>query len=269
MLFRSDGELDNHYPKDPLLQVFIEHSVIFPKVTASKPIPVALDIYRDGSKTSVGAYVVNSQKPILFQNNPGTPQLTECKIVLEVFKAFKESFNLVSDLAYVVNAVCALEIEGPIRPTRPVCTILLELQNLIWNRKSKFFIQHIRVHSTLPGPMTERNSLVEASTHIEFIFHVTPLEFAKGFHQLYHVPSATLQQTFDISRALARTVVLQFPQFHHPPHVGINPRGLIPLKIWQMDVTHVPAIEKLNMSMFLLTPVQVSCMPPLCLVKNL
>ena len=117
--------------------------------------------------------------------------------------------------------------------------------------------------------MTERNALVDASTCMEFIFHVTPLELAKGFHQLYHVPSATLQQTFDISRALARTVVLQFPQFHHPPHVGINPRGLIPLKIWQMDVTFVPAIEKLNMSMFLLTPVQVSCMPPLCLVKNL
>ncbi|XP_063127946.1 uncharacterized protein LOC134481269 [Rattus norvegicus] len=28
-------------------------------------------------------------------------------------------------------------------------------------------------------------------------------------------------------------------QFHHPPHVGINPRGLIPLKLWQMDVTHI------------------------------
>ena len=59
--------------------------MIFPKVTASKPIPVALDIYRDGSKTSVGAYVVNSQKPVLFQYNPGTPQLTKYKIVLEVF----------------------------------------------------------------------------------------------------------------------------------------------------------------------------------------
>ena len=84
-----------------------------------------MDIYTDGSKTGVGAYVVNSQKPVLFQYNPGTPQLTECKIVLEVFKAFKESFNLVSDLAYVVNAVRALEIAGPIRPTSPVFTILL------------------------------------------------------------------------------------------------------------------------------------------------
>ena len=118
-----DGELDNHYPKDPLLQFFSEHPVIFPKVTASKPISGALDIYTDGSKTGVGAYVVNSQKPVLFQYNSGTPQLTECKIVLEVFKAFKESFNLVSDLAYVVNAVRALEIAGPIRPTSPVCTI--------------------------------------------------------------------------------------------------------------------------------------------------
>ena len=119
--------------------------------------------------------------------------------------------------------------------------------------------------------MTERNTLVDASTHMEFIFHVTPLELAKGFHQLYNVSTATLQQKFNIFRASARTVVLQCPQFvhfHHPPHVGINPRGLIPLKIWQMDVTHVPAIEKLNMSMFLLTPVQVSCMPPLCLVKK-
>ena len=244
-----DGELDNHYPKDPLLQFFSEHPVIFPKVTASKPISGALDIYTDGSKTGVGAYVVNSQKPVLFQYNPGTPQLTECKIVLEVFKAFKESFNLVSDSAYVVNAVRALEIAGPIRPTSPVCTILLELQKLIWKRTHKFFIQHIRAHSTLPGPMAERNALVDASTRMEFIFHATPLELAKDFHRLYHVPAATLQQKFDISRASARDVVLQCPQcvqFHHPPHVGINPRGLLPLKLWQMDVTHVSAFGRLK-----------------------
>ena len=244
-----DGELDNHYPKDPLLQFFSEHPVIFPKVTASKPISGALDIYTDGSKTGVGAYVVNSQKPVLFQYNPGTPQLTECKIVLEVFKAFKESFNLVSDSAYVVNAVRALEIAGPIRPTSPVCTILLELQKLIWKRTHKFFIQHIRAHSTLPGPMAERNALVDASTRMEFIFHATPLELAKDFHRLYHVPATTLQQKFDISRASARDVVLQCPQcvqFHHPPHVGINPRGLLPLKLWQMDVTHVSAFGRLK-----------------------
>lgn len=50
--------------------------------------------------------------------------------MLEVFKAFKESFNLVSDSAYVVNAVHALEIGGPIRPTSPVYTILLRVTKI-------------------------------------------------------------------------------------------------------------------------------------------
>ena len=43
--------------------------------------------------------------------------------------------------------------------------------------------------------------------------------------------------------------MLQCPQcvqFHHPPHVGINPRGLIPLKLRQMDVTHVSEFKKLK-----------------------
>lgn len=116
--------------------------------------------------------------------------------MLEVFKAFKESFNLVSDSAY--------EIVGPIRPTSPMYTILLELQKLIWKRTHKFFIQHIRAHSTLPGPMAERNALVDASTRMEFIFHATPLELAKDIHQLYHVPAATLQQKFDYLSSLTQ-----------------------------------------------------------------
>lgn len=126
-----DEKLDNHYPKDPLLQFFSKHPMIFPKITTSKPISGTLNIYTDGSKTGVGAYVVNSQKPVLFQYNPGIPQLTKCKIVLKVFKAFKKSFNLVSDSAYVVNTVRTLKIARPIRPTSPVYTILLELQKLI------------------------------------------------------------------------------------------------------------------------------------------
>lgn len=67
--------------------------MIFPKITASEPLPGALDIYTDGSKTGVGAYMVDSQEPVLIQYIPGTPQVTECKIVLEVFKRFHDFFN--------------------------------------------------------------------------------------------------------------------------------------------------------------------------------
>ena len=113
----------------------------------------------------------------------------------------------------------SLEITGPVRSTSAVCTILLELQKLIWTRKSKFFIQHIRAHSNLPGPMAGRNALVDTSTHREFIFHAAPAELAKEFHQQYHVSASMLQQKFHFPRATAREVVLRClhcVQFHHP-----------------------------------------------------
>lgn len=48
--------------------------MIFPKITASEPLPEPLlDIYTDGSKTGVGAYMVDSQEPVLIQYSPGTP----------------------------------------------------------------------------------------------------------------------------------------------------------------------------------------------------
>lgn len=34
--------------------------------------------------------------------------------------------------------------------------------------------------------------------------------------------------------------------FHHPPSLGVNPRGLAPLSIWQIDVTHIPEFGSLK-----------------------
>jgi transposase InsO family protein len=30
------------------------------------------------------------------------------------------------------------------------------------------------------------------------------------------------------------------------PYLGINPRGLVPNEVWQMDVTHIPEFGKLK-----------------------
>ena len=65
----------------------------------------------------------------------------------------------------------------------------------------------------------------------------------------FHVNAKTLQQKFNISCADARKVVVDCPQcvvYHHPQTLGINPRGLLPLKIWQMDVTHISEFGKLK-----------------------
>lgn len=164
--------------------------------------------------------MVDHQEPILCQYQPGSPQVIELKIVLEVFKNCSFAFNLLSDSSYVVNAVKILEVAGPIKISSTVCQLLRELQELIWKRGHKFFVQHIRAHTGLPGPLSEGNDLVDRCTRMEFIFLSSSLDQARQFHQQFHVPTKTLQQKFHLSRADARQIVLGCQQcitFHHPP----------------------------------------------------
>jgi hypothetical protein len=51
----------------------------------------------DGSKTGCGAYLIESQQPVLRQYQPGTLQLVGLQIVSEVFKNCPFSLNLISD----------------------------------------------------------------------------------------------------------------------------------------------------------------------------
>lgn len=74
-------------------------------------------------------------------------------------------------------------------------------------------------------------------------FLSTPIDQATQFHSLYHVPTCVLQHKFNLSCGDARHIVLSCPHcftFSHLLHVGVNPRGLHPLQLWQMDVTHFP-----------------------------
>ncbi|KAL6029890.1 hypothetical protein STEG23_036786 [Scotinomys teguina] len=153
------GVLDNHYPKDNLLLFITHHPVIFPKVTAMEPLKGAIEIYTDGSKSGVGAYLVQGQETVQFRFQSNTSQIVECQIVYEVFKRFHESFNLLSDSHYAVNAVRGLETSAFIKENSPVHDILWNICVLIRERITPFFIGHIRAHTLLPGPMTAANDL--------------------------------------------------------------------------------------------------------------
>lgn len=236
------GALDNHYPKHPFITFFKEHPVIYPKVTRSQPVPGAVNIFTDGSKTGCGVYLVENQPPVQCQFHPGMPQVVELQIVVEVFKACPFPFNLLSDSAYVVSALKVLEAAGPIKQSGPVSALFGQLQLLIRGRTASFFPQHIRAHTGLPGPLSAGNAVVDAWTRQDWAFLGSSLDQAREFHKSFHVNSKTLQQKFSLSRADARQVVLECPQcvtHHATPTLGVNPRGLLPLKIWQMDVTHV------------------------------
>ncbi|KAL6041031.1 hypothetical protein STEG23_019171 [Scotinomys teguina] len=197
------GVLDNHYPKDNLLLFIIHHPVIFPKVTAMEPFKGAIEIYTDGSKSGVGAYVLQGQDPVQFRFQPNTPQIVECQIVSEVFKRFHEPFNLLSDSHYVVSAVRGLETSAFIKESSPVHDILWDICVLIQDRTAPFFIGHIRAHTLLPGPMTAANDLADKATRAFAAVELDSKPMAKQFHQLYHVPAHTLCLKFKISQQLA------------------------------------------------------------------
>ncbi|KAL6084845.1 hypothetical protein STEG23_026640 [Scotinomys teguina] len=97
--------------------------------------------------------------------------------------------------------------------------------------------------------MSQANELADRATRMMAGVIADPLAMAKEFHQLYHVSANTLRQRFHISRKLAREVVRSCQScvtFIHPPHVGVNPRGLRPNALWQMDVTHVTEFGRLK-----------------------
>ena len=77
----------------------------------------------------------------------------------------------------------------------------------------------------------------------------SPVQFATDFHRNLHVNAGTLKLKFRITQEQAQEIVLKcahcvslLPQ--RP--IGANPRGLKPLHVWQMDVTHIPKFGNLK-----------------------
>lgn len=242
--------ITNQKPKDPLLQFLTAHPVIFPKITAKDPLRDAPTVFTDGSKTGVGAYIITDHPPVCVQFQPGSPQIVELQIVLQVFTDISGPFNLLSDSKYVVNALQILEAAHNISPHSTVASLFVALRKLISQRSHPFYAGHIRAHSTLPGPLVAGNALADSATRPIWTFHVsTPIQLAAHFHNQFHVNSRTLAQRFKITRADARDIVRQCPQcptFTSVQSFGVNPRGLLPGQLWQMDVTHIPEFGSLK-----------------------
>ena len=95
--------------------------------------------------------------------------------------------------------------------------------------------------------MSLGNDLADRATRLAAAALASPLQAAKLFHDNFHVTAETLCKRFSLTRKEARDIVTQCHsccQFLPIRHTGINPRGILPLQIWQMDVTHITAFWK-------------------------
>ena len=242
------GQIDNHYPRHPILQFALNQAIVFPQVTAKNPLPEGIIVYTDGSKTGVGAYVTNN-KIVSKQYNETSPQIVECLVVLEVLKAFPGPLNIVSDSSYVVNAVNLLEAAGVIKSSSKVTDIFQKIQAVLLHRRFPVYITHVRAHSGLPGPISRGNDLADRATRVVAAALSSQVDAARNFHKQFHVTAETLRRRFALTRKEAREIVTQCQnccQFLPVPHVGVNPRGIQPLQVWQMDVTHISSFRRLQ-----------------------
>ena len=242
------GQIDNHYPRHPILQFALNQAIVFPQVTAKNPLPEGIIVYTDGSKTGVGAYVTNN-KIVSKQYNETSPQIVECLVVLEVLKAFPGPLNTVSDSSYVVNAVNLLEAAGVIKSSSKVADIFQKIQAALLHRRFPVYITHVRAHSGLPGPISRGNDLSDQATRVVAAALSSQVDAARNFHKQFHVTAETLRRRFALTRKEAREIVTQCQnccQFLPVPHVGVNPRGIQPLQVWQMDVTHISSFGRLQ-----------------------
>lgn len=160
------------------------------------------------------------------------------------FQHFPQRFNLYTDSKYIVSLFPTIET-ALITGTTKIKKQLSNMQHLIHKKKEKFFIGHIRGHMSLPGPLTYGNYMADYFTRPVQINNV--LE-AKQNNALHHQNANALRYQFKITRKQARQIVKNCntcPPARQVQKMGVNPRGLKPGHLWQMDVTHCPQFEKL------------------------
>lgn len=240
------GEIKNHYSNNKLLQFANTHSFIFPKIIKTAPLANALNIFTDGSSNGTAVYIIEGNKPYVLKTPSASAQIVELRAVAAVFAAvLNAAFNLYTDSQYTAKALPILESVSYIHTANSVIQALLaQIQLALHNRTHPCYIGHIRAHSGLPSPLTKNNALVDKATQVCALSQV---EQAQNSHAIHHQNSQHLRKQFKLTREAARQIVRGCPvcpQYFSVPSFRVNPRGLKPNQLWQMDVTHVPEFRK-------------------------
>ncbi|NWR89369.1 POK11 protein, partial [Furnarius figulus] len=245
------GVFSVHLPRVPLLQ-FLSSVQLYPDpLLSSSPLPGARTVFTDGSgktRKAVVCWRTGTEWESDVHEVSGSPQVAELSAICRAFQLFPEPLNIVSDSLYVVGVVQRIErayLKDISNET--LARLFRTLLGEINSRKNKFFICHTRSHTHLPGPVSEGNSV--ADLLVSTIVLPNRVEQARLSHDFFHQGAKALRKSFGISHSQARAIVSACGECQQvtPLMPGrVNPRGLKPQQVWQMDVTHIPSFGKLK-----------------------
>jgi transposase InsO family protein len=175
-------------------------------------------------------------------------QLAELTALLNVFQSVNDAFSMFTDSLYVAQSIPLMETCCTFNFNTPSGSLFSQLQNIILAWKHPFYISHIRAHSGFPGPLAAGNDCIDRALIGEALIS-DPVALDRCDHDKFHLSSHTLRLRHKITKEQARMIVKQCSKYitlSPVPLLGVNPRGLMPNHIWQMDVTHYAEFGKLK-----------------------
>lgn len=249
------GQLGCHYPANKLSPFARSASFIFPSVLQTRPIPGAITVLTDGSGNGRAAAHTPTQT-LTKVTGYSSAQRVELSAVTWALHMFShQSLNLYTD-SHNVFSICKVIETAHVSSatTEELFPMFHQLKQTIPARQQPLYTGHITAHSDLPGPLSAGNAAAEAATQplglsvqAFFATPTSPMEKTMQSHALHLQNGQSLRHPFKITREQARQIVKQcagcttlLPE----PHLGVNPRGLLPNHIWQMDVTHIPSFKR-------------------------
>ncbi|NWH39954.1 POK11 protein, partial [Chloropsis hardwickii] len=250
------GDISIHKPQHKFLNDTTPYVLKLESVQSKVPLK-ALTVFTDASGSSHKS-VITWKDPETLQWETdvkvveGSPQIAELDAVVRAFRRFSCPFNLVTNSAYVAGVVSRFELAALQEVANPTLfSLLSELRTLVSHREHPFYVLHVRPHTDLPGFIAEGNRRADALAAPAVMAPLPDIfQQAKISHQLHHQNAPGLVWQFDLTRNQARAIVATCPQCQKNAlpslGVGVNPQGLHPCELWQMDVTHVPSFGRVK-----------------------
>ena len=84
-----------------------------------------------------------------------------------MFQAFlNQAINIYTDSSYLAQSIPLLKTAVQIKHSSEAADLFLQCQQVILRRKCKFFIEHLRAHTGLPGPLSEGNNKADRASSV-------------------------------------------------------------------------------------------------------
>lgn len=250
------GKIHSRTPKSRMWQTIGKLTWLRQPDYSERPLQNALTVYTDAGKRTKRAVCVwpaenRWEHHLIMGDSQDSLQTLELTAILWAFETWSDvPINVVSDSLYAVGIVSRIE-DALLRKVHNerLNQLFLRLRAVISPREQKYCVIHVRSHQFDFG-LGKGNQAADAL--VSMAAAVPPMNIfqqARQSHELFRQNARGLQRQFNLTENEAKGIVQSCPQCQHNAPglgVGVSPKGLKALELWQMDVTHVPQFGRMK-----------------------